>query len=98
VDGYVLNVLKIIFILKDAKVGIIEDRVRQAFEKLTEEQNLYEFAIEMAHIGDYSVRSSHNWGVLVNSVYKIQKENVAKLKGKSNEMRKKRSKNKTSVR
>jgi len=46
-------------------MGIIECRVRNAFKNFEEHNDVYKFAIEMAHIGDYSIRSMYNWGFLL---------------------------------
>ena len=60
-------------------MGIIESRVRHVFQKYEEDGDLFAFAIEMAHIGDYSVRSMQNWHKLTESVNKIKKEKLQEV-------------------
>ncbi|MFW9871572.1 MAG: hypothetical protein ACFFG0_00550 [Candidatus Thorarchaeota archaeon] len=57
-------------------MGIIEERVRNAFKEYEKDGNLYKFATEMAHIGDYSVRSMTHWYHLIGAVDKIKAEKI----------------------
>jgi uncharacterized protein YutD len=57
-------------------MGIIEYKVREAFKKFYEDGDAHKFAHEMAHIGDYSVRSMTHWGCLVHVIDKIKKEDM----------------------
>lgn len=60
-------------------MGIIECRVRNAFKNFRDSYDLHQFAIEMAHIADYSVRSMTHWRILLNSIHKVKKEDEEKL-------------------
>lgn len=55
-------------------MGIIEKKVRDAFKDFDGHKDLYKFALAMAHIGDYSVRSMTHWYILQESVAKVKKE------------------------
>jgi hypothetical protein len=57
-------------------MGIIESKVRDVFENYEKDGDIYNLAIEMAHIGDYSIRSMQNWYVLTSAVNKIKKEKL----------------------
>jgi hypothetical protein len=57
-------------------MGIIECRVRNAFKNYEEDGDVFKFAIEMAHIGDYSIRSMYNWYILTAAVNQIKKEKI----------------------
>jgi len=54
--------------------GIIEGKVRDAFDQYEKTKDLYQFAADMAKIGDYSVRSTTHWNTLTDSIGKIRKE------------------------
>jgi len=74
INGYAQNVLMITLKQKDVKMGIIEDKVRAVFKEYDEHQDIFEFAIDIAHIGDYSVRSMTHWNILINSINQIKEE------------------------
>lgn len=57
-------------------MGIIESKVRDAFKRFYKNYDPHKFAYEMAHIADYSVRSMSHWGILVDSINKIKKEEM----------------------
>lgn len=60
-----------------APMGMIECRVRNAFENFEEDGDIFKFAIEMAHIGDYSVRSMTHWYCLTAAVNKVKEEAIS---------------------
>lgn len=55
-------------------MGIIEDKVRKAFDDYEESEDIYNFARDMARIGDHSVRAMHHWYILIDSINKVETE------------------------
>lgn len=56
--------------------GIIEGKVRAAFEKYEKDGDIFDFAIQMAHIGDYSIRSMSQWYALTTAVETVKEEKI----------------------
>jgi ATP-dependent RNA circularization protein (DNA/RNA ligase family) len=54
--------------------GIIERKVRMAFDQYEKTQDIHQFARDMARIGDHSVRSMNHWNTLLESIKKVEKE------------------------
>lgn len=60
-----------------ADMRIIEEKVRDAFKNFNDDKDLYKFALVMAHIGDYSVRSMTHWNILKESIDNLKKERIS---------------------
>lgn len=60
-----------------ADMGIIEEKIRDAFKNFNDDKDLHKFALVMAHIGDYSVRSMTHWNILKESIDKLKKERIS---------------------
>ncbi len=53
-------------------MGILVDDVRRAFERFKENKDEFELGKTMVHIGDYSIRSQYNAGVVYSEIARLK--------------------------
>jgi len=64
---------------KKKQIGIIETSIRKSIDKFNATGDKFEFAYNIAYTADYSVRSQHHWGILLDSLRKVKEEENAHI-------------------